>query len=117
MAQAMGSAGAASASCIRSAGVGLPDGTDRDWRLRKGQGGSVQRWLRDGDRKGPLGGGVEASAAGPAVATASLVFLPSVLWAGVLDPSWVALSLPTWHGKNCMPLWDSGSDGETQEAK
>lgn len=93
--QATGTAEAASAFCVRAAGVGLPDdtGTDRGWRLRKGQGGSVQGWLRNGDRKGPRGGGVEASAASPcgpaagsAVAATSLAFLPSVVWAGFLDP-------------------------------
>lgn len=83
----------------------------------KGRGGSVQGWLRNGDRKGPLGGGVEASAASPcgpaagsAVAAASLAFLPSVVWAGFLDPPGCQALSGTWHGRKCVPLWDSRSD-------
>lgn len=52
----------------------------------KGEEGRVQGWFRNGDRKGPAGGGVDASDASPAdpvpgsaAATASPTPVPSVV--------------------------------------
>lgn len=80
----------------------------------KGAEGRVQGWLRNGDGKGPAGGGADASdarpAAGSAAATASPTSVPSVIQGVSQTPTvcWALCGDPA--GEEVLAVWGSCSD-------
>lgn len=95
-----------------SAGVGLPDGTERGWRLRKGQGAES----RDGSETGTGRAPREEACMFPLEARGSRC-LPHISALG--SPGWVAgtptvcsVLFGTRQGRTCLPLWDSRCDQE-----
>lgn len=80
----------------------------------EGAEGRVQGWLRNGDRKGPAGGGVDVSdaslAAASAAATASPTAVPSVIWGVSQTPTVCWALCGTQLARKCLLLWGSCSD-------